>query len=93
MVKNLPANVGDIRDAGLIPGLERFPGGGKGNPLENCLENPMNREACWATVHRVTLSQPRLKQHLTTGAAGGEIEELLFNEHRVSVGKGGKFWR
>ena len=41
MVKNLPANVGDIRDAGLIPGLGRSPGGGHGNPLQySCLENP-----------------------------------------------------
>ena len=34
MVKNLPANVGDIRDAGSIPGLGRSPGGGHGNPLQ-----------------------------------------------------------
>ena len=39
-VKNLPANVEDARDAGLIPGSERFPGGGHGNPLQYfCLEN------------------------------------------------------
>ena len=41
MVKNLPDNVGDARDAGLIPGLERSPGEGNGNPLQySCLENP-----------------------------------------------------
>ena len=41
MVKNLPAKVGDIRDAGLIPGSGRSPGGGHGNPLQySCLENP-----------------------------------------------------
>ena len=34
MVKNLPANTGDIKDAGSIPGLERFPGAGNGNPLQ-----------------------------------------------------------
>ena len=40
-VKNLPANAGDIRDAGLIPGLGRSPGGGRGNPLQcSCLEDP-----------------------------------------------------
>ena len=39
--KNLPTNVGDIRDIGSIPGLERSPGGGHGNPLQcSCLENP-----------------------------------------------------
>ena len=41
VVKNLPTNAGDIRDAGLIPGLGRCPGGGHGNPLQySCLENP-----------------------------------------------------
>ena len=45
MVKNLPANARDIRDAGSIPGLGRSPGGGHGNPLQySCLENPMDRE-------------------------------------------------
>ena len=54
VVKNLPANAGDIRVAGLIPGLGRFPGGGHSNPHQySCLENPMDREACWAIVHRV----------------------------------------
>ena len=42
VVKNLPANAGDIRDVGLIPGLGRSPGGGYGTPLQySCLENPM----------------------------------------------------
>ena len=46
MVKNLPAHVGDIRDAGLIPGSGRSPGEGNGNPLQySCLENLMDREA------------------------------------------------
>ena len=56
-VKNLPTNAGDIRDAGLIPESGRSPGGGNGNPLQySCLENPMNRGAWWAMVHRVTES-------------------------------------
>ena len=51
VVKNLPANAGDVRDVGSIPGLGRFPGGGHGNPLQNsCLENPMDRGAWWATA-------------------------------------------
>ena len=46
MIKNLPANSGDIKDMGLIPGLVRAPGGGHGNPLQySCLENPMDRGA------------------------------------------------
>ena len=57
MVKNLPANAGDMRDAGSIPGSERSPGEGNGNPLQySCLGNPMDRGAGWATVHRVTKS-------------------------------------
>ena len=52
VVKNLPANAEDIRDADLIPGLGRFPGGGHGNPLQySCLENLMDRGAWWTKVH------------------------------------------
>ena len=52
VVKNPPANAGDIRDAGSIPGSRRSPGGGHGNPLQySCLENHMNRGAWRATVH------------------------------------------
>ena len=58
MGKNLPTNVGDIRDIGSIPGLERSPGGGHGNQLQfSCLENPMDRGAWQAIVYRVTKSQ------------------------------------
>ena len=57
VVKNLSANAGDIRDVGSIPGLGRSPGGGHGNPLQySCLENPTDRGAWQATVHRVTES-------------------------------------
>ena len=46
VVKNLPANTGDVRDSDLIPGLGRSPGGGHGNPLQySFLENPMHRDA------------------------------------------------
>ena len=62
-VKNSSANANDIRDLGLIPGSERSPGGGHGNPLQcSCLENPMDRGAWRATVHWITKSQTRLKQ-------------------------------
>ena len=51
VVKNPPANTGDIRDAGSIPEPGRSPGEGHDNPLQySCLENPMDREAWWATV-------------------------------------------
>ena len=62
MVKNPPANAGDIRDLGWILELGRSPQRGHGNPLQNsCLENPMDRGAWWATVHRV-YKETRLKQ-------------------------------
>ena len=62
VVKNPPANAGDIRDAGSIPGSGRSPGGGHGNPLQySCLENPVDRGAWRATVRGVTKSQTRLK--------------------------------
>ena len=54
MVKNLPANAGDVS---LIPGSGRPPGGGNGNPLQySCLENPMDRVAWQVTIHRETES-------------------------------------
>ena len=57
MVKNPPANAGDIEDVGLIPVSGNSPGGGHGNPLQySCLENPMDRGAWWAAVHRVARS-------------------------------------
>ena len=57
VIKNQPANAGDIRDLGLIPGSVRSPGGGNGNPLQYFgLENPVDRGSWWATVHRVATS-------------------------------------
>ena len=48
MIKNPPANAGHVRDVGSIPGLGRSPGGGQGIPLQySCLENPMDRGACF----------------------------------------------
>jgi len=55
VVKNSPASAGDISDPGSIPVLGRSPGEGNGNPLQySCLENPMDRGAWWAMVHRVS---------------------------------------
>ena len=57
MVKNPPTNAGDIRDAGLIPGLGRSPEEGHGDPLQySCLENLLDRGAWQAMVHRVAES-------------------------------------
>ena len=69
MVKNPPANAGDARDRGLIPGLGRSPAGGNGNPLQySSLENPMGRGAWWATVHGVAKGWTQLKR-LSTSAS------------------------
>ena len=63
MVKNLPANAGNVRDVGSIPGLGRSLEGGHGNPFQySCLENPMDRGAWQATVPRVAMSQTQLNQ-------------------------------
>ena len=58
VVKNPSANGGATGEASSIPGSERSRGGGNGNPLQySCLENPMDRGAWWATVHRVAESR------------------------------------
>ena len=58
VVKNPPANAGNMRTWSLIPGLRRCPRGGHGNPLQySCLENPMDRRAWMSTVHWVAKSQ------------------------------------
>ena len=63
VVKNLPANAGDIRDPGFIPGLGKSPGEENDHPLQySCLENSMDRGAWTATVHSVAKSWTRLKQ-------------------------------
>ena len=62
VVKNPPANAGDIRELGSIPGSGRSPGGGHRNPLQcSCLENPMDRGAWRATAHQVAKSLSWLK--------------------------------
>ena len=57
VVKNPPANAGDVRDMGSVPGSGRSPGGRHSNPLQYyCLENLVDRGAWWAIVHGVTES-------------------------------------
>ena len=65
MVKNPPANAGDERDMGLIPGLGRCPAVESGNPLQySCQENSMDRGAWWATAHGAAKSGTRLSTHM-----------------------------
>ena len=70
VVKNPPADAEEAGDADSIPGLGRSPGGGHSNPLGcSCLENPVDRGAWWATVHRVAKNQIQLvTEHTHTHA-------------------------
>ena len=64
VVKNPPADTGNVVDANSIPGSGRFLGGGNGNTLQySCLENPMDTGAWQAMAHRVTKSQTQLSMH------------------------------
>ena len=64
VVKNPPANVGDARDAGSIPGLGRSPEMGNGTPLQySCLEYSMGRGAWQAIVHRPQFMGPQRVRH------------------------------
>ena len=84
MIKNPPANAGDIRDPGSIPGLGRFPGEECGNSVQySCLENPMDRGAWWAMVHGVTQSQTRLKR-LSTALASSKLF-IVYPNHYLTV--------
>ena len=84
VVKNPPARAGDIRDVGSVPGLRRSPGGGHGHPLQySCLENPMDRGAWLATVHRVAKSQTQLKP---LGIAWNLIIVILIVFYTIIVG-------
>ena len=66
VVKDLPANAGDTREASLIPGLGRSPEGGHGNPLQySCLENLTDKGAWWAIVHGVSKGQTQQSMHKT----------------------------
>ena len=85
VVKNPPANAGDTRDAGSIPGLGRSPGGGHGNPLRySCLENPMDKGAWWATVPGVAQSRTRLSVH---GRKEERVLCALFSWENAALGE------
>ena len=84
VVKDPPANAGDIRDAVSIPGLGRSPGEGNDNPLQySCLGNPMDRETWQAVIHRVTNSWillKRLSMHARSFLYGSTLTSI--HDHR-----------
>jgi len=78
--KESPCNAENARNLGSIPGWGRFPGGRHDNPLQySCLENPMDRQAWWATFHGVAKSQTPLSYWACTrwenGGAGKKSKE------------------
>ena len=76
MIKNLPANAADAKDVGSFPRSGRSPGVGNGNPLQySCLENSMDRQAWWATVHVVTRSDTT--EHAHTGVHNYTVIEHI----------------
>ena len=80
VIKNLPAYAGD---SGLIPGSERSPGGGNGNPVQSsCLKNPMDRGAWRATVHGVAKSQTQLSDWAQQ-QCGGEKAALNMSKNSL----------
>ena len=86
MVKNLPANAGDV---GSVPGLARSPGVGNGNPLQySCLENPMDRRAWRAIVYRVIKSWTQQNAHtkFTQATAPKAQEAVLAATHGNPTG-------
>ena len=76
-VKSSVCNMGDL---GSIPGLGRSPGEGNGNPLQYCLENPMDRGAWWAAVHGVSKSPTRLSDFTFTFMLGERVRLSLCKE-------------
>ena len=88
LVKNSPANAGDARDVGSIPGSGRSPGEGHGNPLQySCLETPMERGGWQATVHWVAESD--MTEHARSSSSRlmcMRVTGPIF--HRVSGGNG-----
>ena len=78
--KESACNVGDL---GLIPGSERSPGEGNGNPLQySCLENPMHRGAWWATVHGVTKESDTTERLSTRKMQSGQHGWSMVSERR-----------
>ena len=86
VVKNLTVNAGDI---GSIFGSGRSPGVGNGNSFQySCLENPMDREACWLTVHWVAKSCTLLNTHTQTSFLPEQEVDGRFREEVKYRGNG-----
>ena len=84
MVKNLPANAGDVRDVSSIPRLGRCPGVGNGTPLQySCLKNSLGRGTWWATVHGVAKSWTWLSTHMRPLAQHLSKESQSFVKYKV----------
>ena len=86
MVKNPPAKAGDVKDPNSIPGSGGSSGGELGNPVQySCLENPMDRGAWWAIVHRIPKSQTQMKRlsirSLTYKEVGGGLDKGRRKRH------------
>ena len=103
-IKTVPANAGEIRETGSIPGSGRSPGGGNGNPLQySCLQNPMDSGAWRAIVHRFAKIQAWLKWQYTWRWKLSTAWECQFSKNQVisisnictisSSGLGGLFCR
>jgi len=91
VVKNLPCSAGDAGAMGSIPGLERSPGEGNGNPLQySCLENLMDRGAWRTTVHGVAKSWTQLSDYTTTTmepkySEKGKGKKILENSKKAKL--------
>ena len=86
MVKNLPANAGDTRDMGMIPGSGRSPGVGKSNPLQySCLENSMDRGPWRATESNTTEHACMCLRlaHQLPGKSAARAQPQVNNHHKV----------
>ena len=99
LVKNLPANAGDTRDPGLIPGLGRFPGERNGNPLQySCLEDPMDRGAMgsqrvrhdWVCSHRHEYAVEVLNRFKALDLLKSIPEEQWMEVHNTAQGAANK---
>ena len=87
MVENLPARAGALRDLGSTPESGRSPGGGHGNALQySRLENPTDRGACRATVHRVAKSQTLLSDYTHTQTQTHRHTHTQTHTHTVNPG-------
>ena len=88
VVKNPPANTGDVRDADSTPGWGRSPGGGHGNPPQySCLENPRDQGVWWATVQMVGGKElDMMKQLSTRTTLWKEVSRIKRTEHLKCIG-------